>query len=376
MFRLIATCFLLCSQAVSALYNQGGPVVILTKENWQQEVIKGDSLWLIEFYAPWCGHCKNLAPEWTKAAKQLKGVVKVGAVDMTEHQEVGAPYNVQGFPTLKFFGFDKKNPVAYESGRDADSIVKFALDKVKSEVNGRGKGGKSSSSSGSGGSGNGGKKADGSDVLALTDSTFDSTIYGSKDIWMVEFYAPWCGHCKALEPEWNQAAADLKGKVRFAKVGATENESLARRFGVQGYPTIKYFDYGKKSSPSDAKPFEGGRDAAAIKAFASDLLNKADIEPDLFELINQKVYDDNCKGTTICVISFLPNIYESNAAEPNSYIAMIKKVAGFSSFLWYFFKTSFYEVLSVFVLQINRDLWICRLDLLIQVFFSSFKVIW
>jgi protein disulfide-isomerase A6 len=276
------------------LYNQGGPVVILTKENWQQEVIKGDSLWLIEFYAPWCGHCKNLAPEWTKAAKQLKGVVKVGAVDMTEHQEVGAPYNVQGFPTLKFFGFDKKNPVAYESGRDADSIVKFALDKVKSEVNGRGKGGKSSSSSGSGGSGNGGKKADGSDVLALTDSTFDSTIYGSKDIWMVEFYAPWCGHCKALEPEWNQAAADLKGKVRFAKVDATENESLARRFGVQGYPTIKYFDYGKKSSPSDAKPFEGGRDAAAIKAFASDLLNKADIEPDLFELINQKVYDDNC----------------------------------------------------------------------------------
>jgi protein disulfide-isomerase A6 len=57
----------------------------LTKDNWQQEVIKGDALWLVEFYAPWCGHCKSLAPEWTKAAKQLKGVVKVGAVDMTEH---------------------------------------------------------------------------------------------------------------------------------------------------------------------------------------------------------------------------------------------------------------------------------------------------
>jgi len=78
----------------------------------------------------------------------------------------------------------------------------------------------------------------------------------------------------------------MKGKVRFAKVDATENQALAQRFGVQGYPTIKYFDYGKKSSSADAKPFEGGRDASAIKAFASDLLDRADIEPDLHELIN------------------------------------------------------------------------------------------
>lgn len=128
--------------------------MLLNKDNWKQEVMQSDSLWLIEFYAPWCGHCKSLAPEWTSAAKQLKGVVKVGAVDMTTDQELGSPYNVQGFPTLKWFGFDKKNPEAYESGRDADSIRKFALDHVSSEVNQRHKGGKkSSSNSGSSGSG-------------------------------------------------------------------------------------------------------------------------------------------------------------------------------------------------------------------------------
>ena len=44
---------------------------------------------------------------------------------------------------------------------------------------------------------------------------------------MVEFYAPWCGHCKKLEPEWNEAATHMKGKVKFAKVDATENNALA-----------------------------------------------------------------------------------------------------------------------------------------------------
>jgi len=67
-----------------------------------------DSLWLVEFYAPWCGHCKSLAPEWEKAAKNLKGVVKLGAVDMTEHESVGKPYDIKGFPTLKWFGDNKK----------------------------------------------------------------------------------------------------------------------------------------------------------------------------------------------------------------------------------------------------------------------------
>ena len=89
----------------------------------------------------------------------------------------------------------------------------------------------------------------------LDQTNFDAIIYSSKDIWMVEFYAPWCGHCKALEPEWNQAATKMKGKVKFAKVDATENQMLAQRFGVSGYPTIKYFDYGPGKSDSSAMDY-------------------------------------------------------------------------------------------------------------------------
>lgn len=115
------------------------------------------------------------------------------------------------------------------------------------------------------------------DVIVLTDDNFDVNVYSSKDIWMVELYAPWCGHCKALEPEWNEAATKMKGQVKFAKVDATENKQLAQRFGVTGFPTIKYFNYGLPKSDRDAKPYEGGRKASDLSDFASDLASKADI---------------------------------------------------------------------------------------------------
>lgn len=75
-----------------------------------------------------------------------------------------------------------------------------------------GGGSKSKSSSGGSGGGGGGGGGSGSDeVVVLDASNFDALVMNSKDIWMVEFYAPWCGHCKALEPEWAIASGKLKG---------------------------------------------------------------------------------------------------------------------------------------------------------------------
>jgi len=115
---------------------------------------------------------------------------------------------------------------------------------VGSEIRKRGKGGdnkqqqqKKQSSQSSG-------PATDKDVVVLDQSNFEKLVLGSKDIWLVEFYAPWCGHCKKLEPEWNEAASRLKGKVKIGKVDATVESALAQRFGVQGYPTIKYWNYG------------------------------------------------------------------------------------------------------------------------------------
>jgi protein disulfide-isomerase A6 len=154
-----------------------------------------------------CGHCKNLAPEWIKAAKALKGIVKVGAVDMDAEQSVGAPYNIRGFPTIKIFGSNKKSPIDYNGARSAQAIVDEAISQLKSIVKERlgGKSSSSGSSSSGSGSGSGGSKSDSKDVVELTDSNFESTVLDSDDIWLVEFFAPWCGHCKNLAPEWAKA---------------------------------------------------------------------------------------------------------------------------------------------------------------------------
>lgn len=57
------------------------------------------------------------------------------------------------------------------------------------------------------------------------------------------------------------------------------------------------------------------------------MLDKADIQPDIHELIKQSIYDKECKGQVICVLTFLPNIYDSNAAERKGYLDSIMKVA-------------------------------------------------
>ena len=126
------------------------------------------------------------------------GVVKVGAVDGTTAESIMRKYDVKGFPTLKIFGQDKKSPVDYQGERKADAIVSAGLKAATDMVKSRSKGGSKSSGGSKDKKPSSGGKKSGSDVIELTESNFAELVMGSNDLWMVEFYAPWCGHCKNL----------------------------------------------------------------------------------------------------------------------------------------------------------------------------------
>jgi len=106
--------------------------VLVLGDNDLAQAIKEFEHILVEFYAPWCGHCKRLAPEYIKAAALLKeegSQVRLAKVDATEHPKSGEQYNVQGYPTLKFF--IRGEEVEYEGGRTDKEIVSWLRKKTQ-----------------------------------------------------------------------------------------------------------------------------------------------------------------------------------------------------------------------------------------------------
>ena len=211
-------------------------VITLTPDNFTT-VVNDKDLMLVEFYAPWCGHCKQLAPEYEAAAVTLKQhtpAIPLAKVDASTHQSLGSQFNVEGFPTLKVFR--KGTAYEYEGPRKADGIVEYMKKQASSDW-----------------------KPPVDQVVVLTSDNFTDTVTNT-DLILVEFYAPWCGHCKRLAPEYSKAANILKetgSNIILAKVDATVENDLAKQYDVTGYPTMKIFRRGRAAEYKGPRTMRG-----------------------------------------------------------------------------------------------------------------------
>lgn len=114
--------------------DNNGPVITVVAKNYDEVILDNTKDVLIEFYAPWCGHCKALAPKYEElgelyAASEFKDKVTIAKVDATLND---VPDEIQGFPTIKLFpAGDKKNPVDYSGSRTIEDIIEFIAENGK-----------------------------------------------------------------------------------------------------------------------------------------------------------------------------------------------------------------------------------------------------
>ena len=219
-------------------------VYVLDDTNYQN-FVNQHRVALVEFFAPWCGHCKSFAAEYTEAAKILRDEkIALAKIDGSKYSDFARSHQVEGYPTL--FVYVNGTKMEYDSPRTAQAVIDHM--RTVADPN---------------------YKPPEETVYTLTETNFDSTLV-SESLILVEFYAPWCGHCKKIKPEYERAArrlAQLQKPIKLAKVDATVEKELASRFDVKGYPTLIIF----RNGGLKRQPYKGPRDENGIVQYMKSM---------------------------------------------------------------------------------------------------------
>ncbi|KAJ1924462.1 hypothetical protein IWQ60_005177 [Tieghemiomyces parasiticus] len=323
----------LADPARAGLYGGKSKVIDVTAKNFRKEIIKTEFPVMVEFYAPWCGHCQRLAPDFNKVAKAVQGIAKVAAIDCDEeaNKALCAAYEIKGFPTLKLFPWqsypDKKNPkrrnklpLEYQGGRSAKEIEAYLLRQVPAHII-RVQTQRHASP----------PPALGTAPAKVTGKV---TPLGLADFMRHEPTKP-----KVIlfndkdrpAPLYKGLAIPFRHYLSLGWVSKADSKadkaSLAKEFGVTKYPTLIVVPDGRR--PSDRVVYDGAINLDALKAFlkqyitprtipeisepneaVADVDKPADVDGTVPEIRTQSDLDTHClipvadKGA--CLVAILP----------------------------------------------------------------------
>lgn len=229
----------------------------LNAQNFDQAISKG--FYFVKFFVPWCGHCKSMEQVW----KDLAGVnpkVEIAEVNCELEALLCQEKKIKGYPALRLY-HDGKEIDSYTGERQFESLVNFMKNQVEKAVD-RERGDKSID------------QVDINDLLVLTSLNSEST-FAKPGLLFVKFFAPWCGHCKTMAPDWIEFAKSYKTvkQLVIAEVDCTKESSLCRMHDVKGYPSLILFENGERVNNGDGK-YQGRRDLESFSKFVTPFLEK------------------------------------------------------------------------------------------------------
>ena len=188
-----------------------------TDSNFKDTALTAGNVSVVDFWAEWCGPCRMITPLIEELAKEYDGKVTVGKLNVDDNPQTAASYGVRSIPTILFLKdgeiVDKQVGVTskVKLAEKIDAILATATPAAPAEATG---------------------------PFKFTDSNFTESALSKGKVSVVDFWAEWCGPCKALTPIITELATEYSGKATVGKLNVDDNPEVAMKYGVRSIPTV------------------------------------------------------------------------------------------------------------------------------------------